>query len=92
MRKTTYGEMEKQLINILNDLSILSGDILGPSGVSWQYVAGTTMVNLRVLANQIEQARLGNCESIITFPSPKECVWEVCKGNIDRSRQNRNSC
>lgn len=76
-RKTTYGMMEKTLINALNDLAILSGDIQGPSDVSWQDVAGTAATNLEVLASMLHEARKGNCESCITFPSPAECLEKI---------------
>lgn len=73
-RRATYQRMREALCNLLNDMSILAGDKVGPSDVSWQDVAGTAMVNAQVLAAQLEQARLGNCESFITFPSPAECL------------------
>ncbi len=76
-RKTTYGGMEKILINSLNDLAILSGDIVVPSGVSWQDVAGTAAINLEVLASMLMEARKGNCEACITFPSPAECLEKI---------------
>jgi hypothetical protein len=68
--------MREALCNLLSDMSILAGDIVGPGGTSWQDVAGTAMVNAQVLASQLEQARLGNCESFITFPSPAECLGD----------------
>jgi hypothetical protein len=74
MRKATFKAMQTALQNAINDLMILSGEKVGPSDASWQDVAGTCVVNLRVLAGQIEQARLGNCESFISFPSPTEAL------------------
>lgn len=73
-RRATYKVMKSALENLLNDLSILSGEKVGPSNVSWQDVAGTAMVNAEALANQLRQAQLGNCESFIAFPSPSECL------------------
>jgi hypothetical protein len=68
--------MEILLKNALNDLAILSGDVVGPSGVSWQDVAGTASVNLKVLASQLDAARNGHAEPGIVFPSPAECLPE----------------
>lgn len=76
-RKATYKTMETALRNALNDLAILAGEKVGPSGSSWQDVAGTAAVNLTVLANQLNEARHGNAESFITFPSPSECLEAV---------------
>ena len=73
-RMARFSIMERSLRNAVNDLMILAGEKVGPSEVSWQDVAGTCVVNLRVLADQIEQARLGNAESFITFPSVSEAV------------------
>lgn len=74
MRKATYETMKRALTDALANLEILSGDKVGPSDASWQDVAGTCSVNLEVLASQLKQARLGNHESAITFPSPSECL------------------
>jgi hypothetical protein len=74
MRRATYDKMESALRNALNDLMILAGDKMGPSGVTWQDVAGTCYTNLRVLADQLEAARAGYAEPFLTFPSPAECL------------------
>jgi hypothetical protein len=74
MRPATYAFMEQLLKNALYDLAILAGDIVGPSDVSWQDVAGTAAVNLQVLASQLDQARNGQAEPGIVFPSPAECL------------------
>ena len=77
-RKATYQIMRVALCNLLEDLRILSGDKMGPSDIKgWQDVAGTAMVNAQVLASQLEQARLGNHESFIVFPSPDDCGGET---------------
>ena len=73
MKTARYNTMRMALCNLLDDMRILSGDVVGPSGVSWQDVAGTAMVNAQVLASQLEQARLGNAEWFLTFPSPDDC-------------------
>lgn len=76
MRKTTYKAMESALKDALHDLEILAGNKVGPSDVSWQDVAGTASVNLKVLASLLDQARLGNAEPFLTFPAPSECMEE----------------
>jgi hypothetical protein len=72
--KATYERMASALSSLLWDLSILAGDRVGPSGVSWQDVAGTARVHAEVLAHQLELARTGQHEAGITFPSPAEIV------------------
>lgn len=76
-RRTTFGSMEKALINALNDLAILAGDLVCPSDVSWQDVAGTAATNLEVLAGMLHEARKGNHEAFIVFPSPAECLEKI---------------
>jgi hypothetical protein len=76
MRPATYDFMEQLLKNVLHDLSILAGDIVGPSNATWQDVAGTASANLQVLASQLDKARNGQAEPGITFPSPAECLPE----------------
>jgi hypothetical protein len=61
--------MDKLLRDIRSDLQILCGDKVGPSFAPWQDVAGTLGVNLRALASQVEQARAGNAEPYVVFPS-----------------------
>ena len=50
--------------NALLDLSILSGEEIGPSDVSWQDVAGTCAVNLRCVAAYLDQLREGGRGSV----------------------------
>jgi hypothetical protein len=76
-----YEEARKLLASIIGDLNILSGDTVGPSGVSWQDVAGTLACNLKVLALRIEAARAGCLtsargvtESPVVFPSIAEAI------------------
>lgn len=74
-----YTKMKRNLCDALHDLRILAGDVVGPSGASWQDVAGTAAVNLRALADQIEQAReLGQAafDCAVVFPSPDDCEGE----------------
>lgn len=74
----SYERMRDSLTNALNDLSILAGDIMGPSDVTWQDVAGTAAVNLRVLASYIDDVREGRSQvSFPVFPSPAECMERV---------------
>lgn len=71
----TYARLEQQMKDALGDLSIIAGDVVGPSNASWQDVAGTAAVNLRVLADMIDRCRLGlNVETPVVFPSPAECL------------------
>jgi hypothetical protein len=77
MRKATYDQMKSLLENGLNDMAILSGDIVGPSDVSWQDVAGTCATNFEVLAMLLHEARKGNHEAGIVFPSPSEAMETI---------------
>lgn len=72
--KATFQKLRAALKDSLADLSILSGDTVGPSNASWQDVAGTAAVNLRHLASLIDAARNGQCEPAIMFPSPSEVL------------------
>lgn len=73
-RKANYETMKTVLTNALHDLQILAGDIMGPTNSSWQDVAGTCAVNLDVLSSQLKEARNGNAESFLVFPSPLEIL------------------
>ena len=73
-RPYSYQLAGRTLANALHDLSVLAGDIMGPSDASWQDVAGTAAANLRALAEMIEAARQG--PGPVVFPSPAE-VLEV---------------
>ena len=44
---------------IVEDMRIISGDTMGPSGVTWQDVAGTLACNLEVLARHVNKIRAG---------------------------------
>lgn len=68
-RRADFATMEKLLRDIRGDLEILSGNVMGDSGTTWHDVAGTLAVNLRCLASQVEQARKGNAEPFLAFPS-----------------------
>jgi len=73
---TTFRRLESSLKSALLDLTILSGDINGPSDSTWQDVAGTASVNLRYLASLLDNARAGHLESCLVFPAPSECLPE----------------
>jgi hypothetical protein len=74
MRRTTYADMKTALTNALGDLEILAGNRVGPSGSSWQDVAGTAATNLQWLANMLYAARQGNHEAGLVFPDVDECL------------------
>lgn len=74
-RPYRYDVARRSLDNALSDLRILAGDEVGPNDVTWQDVAGTCVVNLRVLADQIEQARFGSVvNGPVVFPSPSDAT------------------
>lgn len=74
-RAYRYEEAKQLLANIIGDINILSGDTVVPSGVSWQDVAGTLAVSLRVLALRVEAARKGNViDGPVVFPSIAEAI------------------
>lgn len=70
--RATYDAMKRALESLLRDMSVLAGERVGPSDSAWQDVALTACTSARVLADQLDQARQGRCESGITFPSPSE--------------------
>lgn len=78
-RPYSFEKASKLLQDIVIDLSILSGDTVGPSNSSWQDVAGTCMTNLRVLASQFEEARKGNVRNNapVVFPSLSEVLEDL---------------
>lgn len=65
----TYIRAKKSLELIANDISILAGDTMGASDTSWRDVAGTAAVNLRQLALLLDNARAGDSEPFLVFPS-----------------------
>jgi hypothetical protein len=71
-----YRELEKLLANIVGDCDILAGDVLGPSDVTWQDVAGTLMTNMRVYAIRLERIREGS-PGMIAFPSIRETMAKI---------------
>lgn len=67
-----YHVMKLSLESALNDLEILAGNKIGPSGATWRDVAETCYRHLQTLTAEMKQASLGNVESFIVFPSPAE--------------------
>lgn len=76
-RIATHDNIETALLNVLGDLRILSGDVMGPSDASWQDVAGTCATNCEVMAMLLHAARRGNHEAFLTFPSPAEALEKL---------------
>jgi len=80
-RPYRYEEARELLTAALGDLAILSGDVVGPGDVTWQDVAGTCVVNLRILATRIEAARNGQASTYrggpLVFPSPYEAIEDM---------------
>ena len=81
-RKATHDNIEAALLNVLGDLRILSGDVMGPSDATWQDVAGTCATNCEVLAMLLHSARKGHHESFLTFPSPAEVLDNLETGSF----------
>lgn len=73
-RRAQFKVMEQALEALLHDLSILPGDIMGPSDATMRDVIGTAKTNARVLADQLDAAYAGNSESFIAFPSPSDVI------------------
>jgi hypothetical protein len=90
----SYRTMVELLETILHDFEILSGNEVGPSGTTWQDVAGTASANLLALSAQLEQARSGDAEPFIIFPSPRDLtapdsdavqlLHSLCNESVDR--------
>lgn len=59
---TTQSMAETGAKSAATDLRILAGYDLGPSGDSWQDVAGTASVMLHSFAKSLEQARAGELD------------------------------
>ena len=79
-----YSKLNQAMRAALEDLSILSGDTMGPSDATWQDLAGTAAVNLYALANALDSIRKGEThhqgcpwEGPAVFPSPSELMDEI---------------
>ena len=64
----TYSNLKRTLDAIKTDIDILSGETVGPSGSTWQDVAGTCAVNLRHLATLMDLARR-RPTAVVSFPA-----------------------
>ena len=92
MSLNRFETTESLLATAIYDLAILSGDAIGPSGASWQDVAGTASVNLRALANFLDSLRQGEThhqgvpidwdDGCVVFPSPFETADKVSSGEL----------
>jgi hypothetical protein len=77
MKPYRYEEAVDLWRTIVDDLAILAGDKVGPSGVSWQDIAGTLSVNLLCLASRLDAAREGRVvNGPVVFPSPSDISEE----------------
>jgi hypothetical protein len=74
-RPYRFDVARRSLICLLGDLSILAGDIVGPSDVTVQAVLNTAIVNAEVLLKQLRAAQDGRVAiPPLVFPSPTECM------------------
>jgi hypothetical protein len=75
-RRYRYSVAARSLEGLLLlDLSILSGDSVGPSDCSVHSVLETAIVNAEVLLSQLRQAKAGNvADSPTVYPSPSEAM------------------
>lgn len=72
---TAHNRIRELARDILGDLAILAGERVGPSGASWQDVAGTCETNLRVLADTLHDVRVGNSHIAGRFPIERPVVF-----------------
>jgi len=72
--RARFIHMHAALRELLNDLTILAGEKVGPSDASWQDVASAAAIHAANLARQLHAASQGNHEAMIVFPSPAECL------------------
>lgn len=75
--KPDYKTFETLLQNIMTDLAVLSGDIVGPSNSCWQDVAGTLAANMTVYAQLLHEARESKGEACLSFPSPFVAIVKI---------------
>lgn len=71
--KTDYEHLRRSLFAVIDDLSILAGDRVGPSDMSHADIAYTTSVNLHALAYAVAETRN---KSGVVYPSPAEALDE----------------
>ena len=68
-----YNITRRALAGLLNDMRILSGDCVGPSGATVADVLGTAIANGYALIAHLERARNGKADGFLVFPSPDDC-------------------
>jgi hypothetical protein len=73
----TYAALDHRTKSLFANLAALSGDVVGPTGQSWQDQARIAALNARKLAHMLESAAAGDCEPMVCFPSPAEAVDSV---------------
>lgn len=73
--KYRFGIADRAMLNAVTDLTILSGDIVGPSNRSVDGVLTTAIANLEVLLKQLKAAQEGQvADPPLVFPSVKDAV------------------
>jgi hypothetical protein len=83
-RRASYEGMRDELRMGLMDLRVLCGDEVGPSGATWQQIAGLCASHFEALASMLRGASRGNHEAYICFPSPDECLDEATDARVKR--------
>lgn len=71
----SFKVLETQLKWIIQDMRILSGDVMGSK--SWQAVAKDLAANMRTYADNLEKAADGECAGPIVFPSLTEIMEDL---------------
>ncbi len=61
--------------DIVGDVAILSGHVVGPSDASWQDVAGTLATNLEVMASRLHKMRRG--ETAVDLPNIEDMLSDI---------------
>ena len=60
LKRDPWIDQQAEIVDrIVEDMKIVSGDIMGPSDATWQDVAGTLACNLEVLGAHIHKIRHG---------------------------------
>ena len=72
--QVTFNTIENYLEVLVYQFAVMSGDIIGDEGWTWQEHASFTAGHLRQLAEKMEQAALGNTESFMSIPAITETM------------------
>lgn len=73
-----YETARQLLAGIIQDFRVLSGDEVGPSGMTWQQIAEEAAWKLRTLSEALLAARIGSVkDGPVVFPSPDDYVRVV---------------